>query len=122
MHLSCMDCHTGIVCEVSMPYFATLVWVAGLLLNPAPRYPLPKDGVYPEKVNPGRKEVNAVFRRIGSNTNPAKVKFTGKVGLWTPRGSTVLGGRVCSWGSLALGLCGRTGGRAADLVRGVLFL
>ncbi|KAL6780090.1 PSAD1 [Auxenochlorella protothecoides x Auxenochlorella symbiontica] len=46
--------------------------------NGETQYLHPKDGVYPEKVNPGRKEVNAVFRRIGSNTNPAKVKFTGK--------------------------------------------
>jgi photosystem I subunit 2 len=37
----------------------------------------PKDGVYPEKVNAGRKGVNQNFRRIGENCNPVQVKFTG---------------------------------------------
>lgn len=37
----------------------------------------PKDGVFPEKVNPGRAQVNSVGRNIGSNPEPAKLKFSG---------------------------------------------
>lgn len=43
------------------------------------QYLHPKDGVYPEKVNAGRKGSNQNMRRIGDNTNPAKIKFTGKM-------------------------------------------
>jgi len=39
----------------------------------------PADGVFPEKVNPGRAAVNSVPRNIGRNPNPAKVKFSGKM-------------------------------------------
>merc|ERR1712110_579551 len=42
------------------------------------QYLHPADGVYPEKVNKGRKGANQHMRRIGQNTQPAKVKFTGK--------------------------------------------
>eukprot|EP00250_Pteridium_aquilinum_P034431 c7568_g1_i1 orf=242-844(+) len=42
------------------------------------QYLHPKDGVYPEKVNPGRKGVGQNFRSIGENANPVTVKFTGK--------------------------------------------
>ncbi len=38
----------------------------------------PKDGVFPEKVNEGRPMVNHNARSIGSNVNPATIKFTGK--------------------------------------------
>ncbi len=38
----------------------------------------PNDGVFPEKVNPGRVAVASVDRNIGSNPNPAKLKFTGQ--------------------------------------------
>ena len=38
----------------------------------------PKDGVFPEKVNKGRPMVNHNARSIGSNANPATIKFTGK--------------------------------------------
>ena len=38
----------------------------------------PKDGVFPEKVNTGRPQVNTNARRIGENPNPASVKFTGR--------------------------------------------
>ncbi len=37
----------------------------------------PKDGVFPEKVNPGRPYVNKVEHRIGENPSPAQVKFSG---------------------------------------------
>lgn len=37
----------------------------------------PKDGVFPEKVNQGRPIVNGVMRNIGSNPEPAKLKFSG---------------------------------------------
>lgn len=37
----------------------------------------PKDGVFPEKVNAGRASVNKVDRNIGSNPEPAKLKFSG---------------------------------------------
>jgi photosystem I subunit II len=38
----------------------------------------PNDGVFPEKVNPGREAQNSVDRNIGSNPEPAKLKFSGK--------------------------------------------
>jgi photosystem I subunit II len=42
------------------------------------QYLHPADGVFPEKVNEGREAVGSVPRRIGSNPQPAAVKFTGK--------------------------------------------
>ncbi|KAL7220472.1 hypothetical protein ACSBR2_013369 [Camellia fascicularis] len=42
------------------------------------QYLHPKDGVYPEKVNPGRQGVGLNMRSIGKNANPIEVKFTGK--------------------------------------------
>jgi len=42
------------------------------------QYLHPKDGVYPEKVNPGRSGVGINARSIGKNANPATIKFTGK--------------------------------------------
>ncbi|MDX2230647.1 MAG: photosystem I reaction center subunit II [Leptolyngbyaceae cyanobacterium bins.349] len=41
------------------------------------QYLHPADGVYPEKVNPGRVAVNSVPRNIGKNPDPAKLKFSG---------------------------------------------
>merc|ERR1711988_1186133 len=38
----------------------------------------PADGVYPEKVNKSRKGTNQLMRRIGQNTQPSKIKFSGK--------------------------------------------
>ncbi|MEA5552247.1 photosystem I reaction center subunit II PsaD [Anabaena cylindrica UHCC 0172] len=38
----------------------------------------PADGVFPEKVNPGRDKVRYVPRRIGQNPSPAQLKFSGK--------------------------------------------
>jgi len=38
----------------------------------------PKDGVFPEKVNEGRPYVGKVDHNIGSNREPAKLKFSGK--------------------------------------------
>merc|ERR550537_1621613 len=42
------------------------------------QYLHPADGVYPEKVNKGRLRANQNMRRIGQNTQPISVKFTGK--------------------------------------------
>jgi photosystem I subunit II len=42
------------------------------------QYLHPADGVFPEKVNEGREAVNSVPRGIGSNPQPAAVKFSGK--------------------------------------------
>lgn len=42
------------------------------------QYLHPKDGVYPEKVNPGRTGVGLNSRSIGKNVSPIEVKFTGK--------------------------------------------
>ena len=42
------------------------------------QYLHPKDGVYPEKVNPGRQGVGLNMRSIGKNVSPIEVKFTGK--------------------------------------------
>ena len=39
------------------------------------QYLHPKDGVYPEKVNPGRQAVNTNSRRIGANPNPVAVRI-----------------------------------------------
>ena len=38
----------------------------------------PSDGVFPEKVNEGRAMVGHNPRRIGQNTNPANIKFSGR--------------------------------------------
>jgi photosystem I subunit 2 len=38
----------------------------------------PADGVFPEKVNPGRGKVGFLPRRIGQNPSPAQLKFSGK--------------------------------------------
>ncbi len=38
----------------------------------------PKDGVFPEKTNEGRDTVGKVDRNIGSNPEPATLKYTGK--------------------------------------------
>ena len=38
----------------------------------------PSDGVFPEKVNEGREIVGHNPRTIGSNTDPAKLKFSGR--------------------------------------------
>ena len=46
------------------------------------QYLHPKDGVYPEKVNKGRVGANQNMRSIGKNTNPATIKFSGKVGTF----------------------------------------
>lgn len=46
--------------------------------NGETQYLHPADGVFPEKVNAGRESVNAIARNIGSNPQPAAVKFTGK--------------------------------------------
>ena len=42
------------------------------------QYLHPKDGVYPEKANAGRRGVGLNMRSIGKNVNPIEVKFTGK--------------------------------------------
>ena len=41
------------------------------------QYLHPADGVFPEKVNPGREKVRYVDRRIGQNPSQAKLKFSG---------------------------------------------
>lgn len=38
----------------------------------------PKDGVFPEKVNQGRSYNGKIDRNIGSNPNPATLKFSGR--------------------------------------------
>jgi len=42
------------------------------------QYLHPADGVFPEKVNPGRVAVNSVPRNIGANTEAAKIKFSSR--------------------------------------------
>nr|WDB00680.1 photosystem I subunit II [Cavernulicola chilensis] len=42
------------------------------------QYLHPKDGVFPEKVNKGRKAIGTIEHTIGQNSDPAKVKFTGR--------------------------------------------
>jgi len=41
------------------------------------QYLHPKDGVFPEKVNPGRVSINSRNFSIGKNPNPATLKFSG---------------------------------------------
>jgi photosystem I subunit II len=45
--------------------------------NGETQYLHPADGVPPEKVNKGREKVRYVDRNIGSNPNPAQLKFSG---------------------------------------------
>jgi photosystem I subunit 2 len=42
------------------------------------QYIHPADGVFPEKVNEGRPYVGKIDRNIGSNPEPATIKFSGK--------------------------------------------
>ena len=42
------------------------------------QYLHPKDGVFPEKVNPGRLSVGTREFSIGKNPNPVSIKFSGK--------------------------------------------
>jgi photosystem I subunit 2 len=42
------------------------------------QYLHPADGVFPEKVNAGREFAGKVDRNIGSNPEPASIKFTGR--------------------------------------------
>lgn len=42
------------------------------------QYLHPKDGVFPEKVNPGRVGVGNIKHNIGKNKNPVDKKFTGQ--------------------------------------------
>ena len=42
------------------------------------QYLHPADGVFPEKVNEGREYNGKIDRNIGSNPNPATIKFSGK--------------------------------------------
>lgn len=42
------------------------------------QYLHPADGVFPEKVNPGRVAVNSVMRNIGANGEPVRLKFSSK--------------------------------------------
>nr|YP_009295653.1 photosystem I reaction center subunit II [Mastocarpus papillatus]AOL58137.1 photosystem I reaction center subunit II [Mastocarpus papillatus] len=42
------------------------------------QYLHPKDGVFPEKVNPGRKSIGKIEHSIGKNENPISKKFTGE--------------------------------------------
>ncbi|MGD1908385.1 MAG: photosystem I reaction center subunit II PsaD [Leptolyngbyaceae cyanobacterium] len=46
--------------------------------NGETQYLHPADGVFPEKVNEGREAVGSINRNIGSNPDPATVKFSGK--------------------------------------------
>jgi photosystem I subunit 2 len=48
-----------------------------ILANGETTFIHPADGVFPEKVNPGREKMRHVARRIGENPSPAKVKFSG---------------------------------------------
>ena len=42
------------------------------------QYLHPADGVFPEKVNPGREAVGTKSRSIGKNPEPVTLKFSGK--------------------------------------------
>nr|YP_009295960.1 photosystem I subunit II [Schizymenia dubyi]AOM64895.1 photosystem I subunit II [Schizymenia dubyi] len=42
------------------------------------QYLHPKDGVFPEKVNPGREGIGNIMHSIGKNDNPVSRKFTDK--------------------------------------------
>jgi photosystem I subunit 2 len=42
------------------------------------QYLYPRDGVFPEKVNPGRLSVGTRNFSIGKNPNPSSIKFSGK--------------------------------------------
>ncbi|EFN55295.1 hypothetical protein CHLNCDRAFT_35549 [Chlorella variabilis] len=59
--------------------FKTDGFIYRVFPNGEVQYLHPKDGVYPEKVNAGRSGDNTNMRRIGQNTNPSQIKFTGKI-------------------------------------------
>nr|WDA99167.1 photosystem I subunit II [Gronococcus sybilensis] len=42
------------------------------------QYLHPKDGVFPEKANKGRRIIGKIDHNIGNNANPSQRKFTGK--------------------------------------------
>eukprot|EP00210_Caulerpa_lentillifera_P006102 g5830.t1 len=70
------------------------------------QYLHPKDGVYPEKVNEGRENANFNARRIGENSDPVSVKFTGKLGgfefpVMSDDGDRLIIGKRCYVGNLA---------------------
>ncbi len=46
--------------------------------NGETQYLHPADGVFPEKVNQGRPYAGKIDRNIGSNPEPATIKFSGK--------------------------------------------
>lgn len=46
--------------------------------NSEVQYLHPKDGVFPEKVNPGRVGIGNIDHSIGKNEDPVNKKFTGK--------------------------------------------
>ncbi|MCC5638211.1 photosystem I reaction center subunit II [Nostoc sp. CHAB 5844] len=48
-----------------------------ILANGETTFIHPADGVFPEKVNPGRDKVRYVDRRIGQNPSPVQLKFSG---------------------------------------------
>lgn len=49
----------------------------------------PADGVFPEKVNPGRPMVRYVDRNIGRNPDPAKLKFSGRYPYDSPEPTSI---------------------------------
>jgi photosystem I subunit 2 len=59
--------------------FKTDGFIYRVFPNGEVQYLHPKDGVYPEKVNAGRSGDNTNMRRIGQNTNPSQIKFSGKI-------------------------------------------
>jgi photosystem I subunit 2 len=56
------------------------------------QYLHPADGVFPEKVNPGREKVNYVDRNIGRNPAAAKLKFSGRTTYETQTNSGTISG------------------------------
>ena len=42
------------------------------------QYLHPKDGIFPETVNPGRTGIGNIFHTIGQNLEPVEKKFTGQ--------------------------------------------
>lgn len=65
------------------------------------QYLHPKDGVYPEKVNPGREGVNQNMRSIGENVNPIEVIKTDLLIFWwelSKLGLSLIGYLVSSQG------------------------
>ena len=70
----CLALSTQLKNNIKIKYFK----IYRIFPNGEVQYLHPKDGVVPEKVNPGREGVGNISHSIGQNDNPVSKKFTGE--------------------------------------------